>query len=142
MSDIMSDQPQFIFAKLDQLQPSQLYISQDKLSAVQTTTDFSTPDGVQPIPVKILGGLRVMTDGHTRAFAAYLAGLIRVPTYDDPDDLDWEAYQICVDWCRSEGIHSVADLTGRVVNTENYERLWYNRCRAMQAELAKKRGCD
>jgi hypothetical protein len=63
----MAGEPQLIFAKLDHLQPSQLYISQDKLSAVQTTTDYSSPEGVQPIPVKDLGGLRVMTDGHTRA---------------------------------------------------------------------------
>ena len=111
----MSDQPQIIFVKLDQIQPSQLYINQDKLSAVQTTTDFSSPEGVQPIPVKDLGGLLVMTDGHTRAFAAYLAGLTRVSIYDDPDDLDWQAYQICVDWCRGEGIRSVADLAKKRV---------------------------
>jgi len=135
----MAVERQFIFVKLDQLQPSQLYISQDKLSSVQTTTDFSSLEGIQPIPVKDLGGLRVMTDGHTRAFAAHLAGLTSVPTFDEPDDLDWEAYQICVDWCRAEGIHSVADLAGRVVNAEDYERLWHDRCRVMQADLAKKR---
>lgn len=135
----MAVEPQVIFEKLDQLQPSQLYINQDKLSSVQTTTDFSSPEGVQPIPVKDLGGLRMMTDGHTRAFAAYLAGLTSVPTYDDPDNLDWEAYQICVDWCRAEGIHSVTDLAGRVVNAVDYERLWYDRCQIMQSDLAKKR---
>ena len=135
----MTGEPQVVFVKLDQLQPSQLYISLDKLSSVQTTTDLSSPEGIQPIPVKHLGGLRVMTDGHTRAFAADLAGLTSVPTYDDPDELDWEAYQICVNWCRAEGIHSVADLAGRVVNAEDYERLWYDRCRAMQADLAEKR---
>ena len=135
----MTGETQVVFVKLDQLQPSQLYISQDKLSAVQATTDFFSPEGVQAIPVKDLGGLSVMTDGHTRVFAAHLAGLTCVPTYDDPDDLDWEAYQICVDWCRVEGIHSVADLVGRVVNAEDYERLWYDRCRVMQADLAEKR---
>lgn len=136
----MTGEQQFVFVKLDHLQPSQLYISQDKLSSVQTTTDFSSPEGIQPFPVKVLGGLRVMTDGHTRAFAAFLAGLTSVPTFDDPDELDWEAYQICVNWCRAEGIHSVADLVDRVVNAEDYERLWYDRCRVMQADLAKKRG--
>jgi len=130
---------QVIYVELDRLQPSQLYISQEKLSAVQGATDFSRPEGIRPIPVKELGGLQVMTDGHTRAFAAYLAGLKDVPTYVDPDDLDWEAYQICVDWCQAEGIHSVADLADRVVYAEDYERLWYDRCRAMQADLAEKR---
>lgn len=135
----MAAEPQVVFVKLDQLQPSQLYINQDKLSAVQATADYSSPEGVQPIPVKDLGGLRVMTDGHTRTFAVYLAGLTSVPTYADPDDLDWEAYQVCVDWCLAEGIRSVADLAGRVVSAEDYENLWYDRCRVMQSDLAEKR---
>jgi hypothetical protein len=135
----VAETSQVIYAELDQLQPSQLYISQEKLNSVQAAFDLSSSEGVRPIPVKDLCGLRVMTDGHTRAFAAFLAGLKSVPIYDDPDDLDWEAYQICVDWCRAEGIHSVADLAGRVVKAEDYKRLWYDRCRVMQVDLAKKR---
>ena len=82
----------------------------------------------------------VITDGHTRAYTAHVAGLEAVPVFSDPDELDWEAYQICVAWCQAEGIYSIADLAGRVVSPADYEGLWYQRCREMQAALAKKRG--
>lgn len=136
----MPGENKIILKNLEDLQPSQLYISWDKLTKVQSRFDFSNPRDIDPLPVKVLEGMQVMTDGHTRALAAYLAGLSAVPTYADPDDLDWDAYQICVDWCRAEGIYSVADLADRVVNSEDYERLWYERCRAMQSDLAKMRG--
>lgn len=136
----MAEKQAITLTKLRHLQPSQLYISREKLTSVQSRFDFSNPMGITPIPVKELGGLQVMTDGHTRALAAYLAGLSTVPTFADLDDLDWEAYQICVAWCHAEDIVSIADLVDRVVTSEDYERLWYDRCRAMQAALAKKRG--
>ena len=60
--------------KLDELQPTQLYISRDKLAAVQASAHAGSPD-FAPIPVKRLGGRVVCTDGHTRAVAAHLAGL-------------------------------------------------------------------
>lgn len=121
------------------LQPSQLYINQEKLNILQETIDFSDLSAIPPLPIKTINDEIVMTDGHTRAYAAYLAGQKYVPAFWDQDDLDWEAYQICVDWCRQEGIHSVADLEGRVVSAEDYERLWYQRCREMQEKLADAR---
>lgn len=124
---------------LRSLQPSQLYISREKLTIVQSMNDFSNPMGISPIPIKDLDGLQVMTDGHTRAFAAYLAGLVAVPTIPDRDDLDWEAYRICVGWCQDAKIYCVADLEERVVSPQDYECLWYDRCRKMQSELAEKR---
>jgi hypothetical protein len=121
------------------LQPSQLFISRKKLTALQSAIDFSAPENIPPIPVKMLDGEVVMTDGHTRAFAAFLAGLQRAPVYWDRDALDWGAYRICVAWCHREGIHSPSDLEGRVVSEGAYERLWLDRCAAMQDALAEKR---
>jgi hypothetical protein len=135
----MIAKPEVHLISVCDLQPSQLYISQEKLSKVQHGFDPKNPHRIEPIPYKDLEGLMVMTDGHTRAFAAYLAESAAVPAYVDPDDLDWEAYQICVAWCHAEGIYSIADLAGRVVSAEDYGRLWYDRCREMQNELAEKR---
>ena len=135
----MVTQSEVCLVNLYDLQPSQLYISQEKLSNVQHGFDPMNPNRIEPVPYKVLDGLMVMTDGHTRTFAAYLAGFAAVPAYVDPDDLDWEAYQICVAWCQAEGINSIADLAGRLVSAEDYERLWYDRCREMQSGLAKKR---
>jgi hypothetical protein len=121
------------------LQPSQLYISQVKLSQWHARLNFEVCEKILPVPVKLLDGLTVMTDGHTRTFAAYLAGCKTLPVFWDQDDLDWEAYRICVAWCREESIRSVADLRGRVVLESNYETLWYERCRVMQSALAARR---
>ena len=132
------DQPEVRLVSLRDLQPSQLYISQEKLSKVQIDFDVKCLNKLEPIPYKDLDGLKVMTDGHTRAFTAFLAGCATVPAYPDPDELDWEAYQICVGWCHAEAIHSIQDLKERVISTEDYEHLWLNRCREMQTELANK----
>jgi hypothetical protein len=132
-----SDSRIFTMALVD-IQPTQLYISRDKLEAVQAQVDFSNFVAIPPIPVKVLNGLLIMTDGHTCAFAAYLEGINALSVVWDNDELDWEAYQMCVDWCREEGITSIADLQSRVVSEQDYQEKWLDRCRKMQAELAKK----
>jgi hypothetical protein len=135
-----SEEIEYVFEMaIADLQPSQLYISQRKLSQWQASFDFASCEKIPPVPVKRLDGLMVMTDGHTRTFAAYLAGCETVPVVWDQDDLDWEAYRICVAWCMEESIHSVADLRGRVVSESDYEQLWYARCRLMQAALSEQR---
>jgi hypothetical protein len=125
---------------LADLQPSQLYISAEKLARVQASFDPTRPKTMQPVPVKQLDGRLVLTDGHTRSLAALLAGLGEVPAVWDTDELDWEAYRICVAWCLEAGITSVERLRSRIVDAEAYERLWHERCRQMQADLARQRG--
>jgi len=124
--------------KLDEIQPSQLYISSDKLSKVMK--DFpSKPASVEPIPIKKLRDQIIFVDGHTRAFAAFQCGFSKVPVYWEYEELDWEAYEICVEWCKEEGIHTIADLKNRVIPHQEYEKLWYERCAKMQKELEAKR---
>jgi len=127
------------FMALRPLQPSQLYISTEKLASV--LCEFA-PKQIEAVPLRRSGGHIVMTDGHTRAFAAFLSGLSEVPVVWDEDELDWEAYEICVQWCKEEGVSWVGDLVGRVLGPEEYERLWRGRCRKMHEELTRKRGLD
>jgi hypothetical protein len=129
----------FLIKPLYRLQPSQLFISREKLTHLQDRIDFSILQEIPPIPIKRLDGRWVMTDGHTRAFAAHCAGLDRVPTVLDDDPLDWEAYGICVRWCLEAGITRIADLENRVLSAKDYEDLWLTRCQAMQQALAEKR---
>lgn len=124
---------------LDALQPSQLYISRAKLARVRGWWRPPRAKTLPPLPVRRLHGRIIYTDGHTRAFAAYRAGVEAVPVVWDEDELDWDAYQICVDWCRAAGIHTIKDLEGRVIAPEAYKRLWLERCAAMQAALEKAR---
>jgi len=125
--------------KLNKIQPSQLYISSEKLSVVMKMFDPDKPESIEPIPIKRLGNRIVFVDGHTRAFAALLHDLSEVPVYWDDEELNWEEYKVCVEWCRKEGIHTIADLKNRVVPQKDYETLWYRRCERMQKELEAKR---
>ena len=123
--------------KLTDIQPTQLFISKEKLAEVLREFD---PSRMEPIPVKRLGDDVVMTDGHTRGFAAFLCGMQELPVVRDEDELDWEAYEICVAWCKEGAIRSVADLAGRVIGPAEYEEWWLGRCRKMHEELARRRG--
>ena len=58
-------------ANLSDLQPSQLYICSDKLAAVERSLTENAASEIDPVPVKRLGARIVLTDGHTRAFAAF-----------------------------------------------------------------------
>ena len=124
---------------LNSLQPSQLYICADKVAEVELTMSRRDTMTIDPVPVKRLGLRTVLTDGHTRALVAFRQGRRSVPAYWESDKLDWEAYEICVQWCLQEGIRSIADLQERVVTAERYEQLWYTRCPAMHLQLAAQR---
>ena len=126
--------------KLDGIQPSQLYISTDKLAEIVKTFSLSNRRPLEPIPIKKLADDIIFVDGHTRAFAAFLQGMSMIPVYWEYEELDWEAYVICVKWCKDEGIHTIADLKSRVVSKDEYEVLWLDRCEIMQTELKAKRG--
>lgn len=121
------------------LQPSQFYISEVKLRAVQKWFKPGELDGFPPIPLKIMGGLVVMLDGHTRAVAAMRHGLDRVPFSWESETLDWEMYRRCVAECARQGIDSADKLVSRVVPEKDYELLWDAWCDRMQAEVIAKR---
>lgn len=125
--------------RIDKIQPSQLFISIEKLSQVMKAFDNVKLGSIEPIPVKKLGNQVIYVDGHTRAFAAFLHGLSEVPVYWEDDELDWEAYEICVEWCKKEEIYTIADLKDRVVSQQEYEVVWYKRCEKMQQDLETKR---
>src|SRR4030042_1681016 len=125
--------------KLDSIQPSQLYISSEKLDNIMKILKESKRKLVEPIPVKKLGNQVVFVDGHTRAFAAFLLGFSEVPVYWEDEELDWDEYRVCVRWCREVGIHVIADLKNRVVSPKDYQVLWLDRCERMQKDLEEKR---
>lgn len=116
---------------LAKLQPSQLYVSEGKLRLVKEWFNPKEQQFFDPIPVKRLNDCIVMTDGHTRAVAAHLAGWNHVPVYWDEDELDMRAYVIDVGWCNEDGIYTLIDLSERIVAHKDYEHLWRKRCMEM-----------
>ncbi len=125
--------------KLRELQPSQFYISEKKLRDVEGWFDPRDLSAFPPIPVKVLDGVPVMTDGHTRAVAALLAGKSTVPLTWDRDDLGWDLYRECVKACREKNITKPQDLVIRILTEEEYHEKWDLWCDGMQAEMQKNR---
>ena len=125
--------------KIEQIQPSQLYVNSKKLSEVLAGYDELKPEMLEPLPVKKLENDIVLTDDHSIALAAVMRGISEIRVYWDDVESDWEAYQTCVNWCKEEGIHSISDLKDRVVSPEQFEILWVKRCNKLAEELEKKR---
>lgn len=92
-----------------------------------------------PIPIKILNGRIIFTDGHTRAWIAYTAGLERVPFIWDEDGLDWDAYQLCVDACVEQNLHTAADFEGWILSGTEYTKRWNGWCDRMHKTLEQNR---
>ena len=124
---------------LKDLQPSQFYISEKKLRDIEAWLNPAELSCFEPIPVKLLDGRPVMTDGHTRAVAALRAGLEAVPLVWDEDELPWDMYRACVAACREQGIESPRDLMTRIISEEEYREKWDKWCDCMQAEVERNR---
>lgn len=118
--------------KLTQIQPSQFYLSEEKLERIMEWFDPRDLSNFEPLPIRLLDGQVIFTDGHTRAFAAYRAGLDSVPTVWDEDELDWDLYSICVSACEKRGVRTIADLSGRILTAEEYAVKWNGWCDEMQ----------
>lgn len=131
------EMPDICELKLKDLQPSQFYISERKLREVNEWFHPADLSNFEPIPVKMLDGIPVMTDGHTRAVAAVLAGLDKVPLVWDEDELSWEMYRRCILECKARGIHSPEDLPGRIISESEYREKWDAWCDEMQAEVIR-----
>jgi DNA-3-methyladenine glycosylase I len=126
----MAEPNSVLLRPLSALRPSQLYLVSEKVEAVRQEITKESILLMEPIPVMKSGDNLVMTDGHTRAFVAFLVGADIVPTIDEDmdDDLDWHAYEVCTEWCRQAGVLTAGDLTGRIVTADEFERLWIERC--------------
>jgi len=116
---------------IEDLRPSQLYLSAAKLASVLDEFDDEGPD-YGPLPAFEHEGEWYLSDGHTRAFAAYLVGADRVRIERDHEVrevYDFDLYLTCIDWCREADVRTVSDLAGRVLDHETFEEQWIERCR-------------
>jgi hypothetical protein len=130
-SDAIRDAEPFALP-IEAVQPSQLYLDGGKLADVTRWFDFAEPN-YDPLPVRRVARGRnetwMLTDGHTRAFVAHLAGVDELRVVRDSDDLPMDTYRRCVEWCEDEGVTEIGDLAGRVLNADEFETRWIERCR-------------
>ncbi|MFW6064426.1 MAG: GNAT family N-acetyltransferase [Candidatus Natronoplasma sp.] len=115
---------------IDEITPSQLYLSSERLEGLD-----GKEEDLEPLPVKHIGDRLFFTDGHHRAFTLFREGREEIEVYEDEDDLDWFKYMICVDWCEKEGVESISDLEERVVSEEDSKELWIERCQDMHKRV-------
>ncbi|GAA5042441.1 histone acetyltransferase [Haladaptatus pallidirubidus] len=122
--------PESFRVPLGEIRPSQLYLDESKLSSVIEWFDFESPN-YDPLPIRKIGGDWTLTDGHSRAFAAYLSGADELRLVRDTDDISVPTYKQCLSWCEAEGITEVSNLAARVVTSPTFEEEWIERCRSL-----------
>lgn len=121
--------------KINDLQPSQFYISEEKINNIKKWFNPQDLSNFEPIPIKELDGQVVITDGHTRLVVALLSGLDSVPLTWDEDELCWDMYRECVKECKKLGITSPSNLLTRIISKDEYDIKWNKWCDEMQKTI-------
>ena len=113
--------------KITDLHPTQLYLSEKKLQAIQMLDQSVDIINVDPISVLAFGNRFLITDGHHRAYQALLAGRDTISAEFDRDGGD-DLYALYAQACEERKIDSVLDLKHRILPQDEYEAKWYNWC--------------
>ena len=109
------------------LHPTQLYLSEKKLKAIQNLYQSAETFNINPISVLAFGDRLLITDGHHRAYQALLAGQDMISAEWDKDGGD-EIYHLYAQVCEERKIYSILDLKNHILPQDEYEAKWYNWC--------------
>ena len=109
------------------LHPTQLYLSEKKLKAIQNLYQSAETFNMDPISVLAFGDYLLITDGHHRAYQAMLLGQDTISAEWDKDGGD-EIYALYAQVCEERKIYSVLDLKNHILPQDEYEAKWYNWC--------------
>lgn len=129
--------------KITDLHPTQLYLSEKKLQAIQMLDQSEEIIKVDPISILVFGDSFLITDGHHRAYQALLAGQDTISAEFDRDGGD-ALYALYAQACEERKIDSVLNLKHRILPQDEYEAKWYNWCDGFNqaATLLMKRKAD
>jgi hypothetical protein len=125
----------YFYFKIEKIQPSQLFLSDKKVNEVSTLVQKFGFEILKPLPIKELNNEIILIDGHTRAYILWLNGIKEIKVIWEKEDLDWELYAICVNWCKESGIYTIADLKDRIISHKSYQIKWVQRCEEMEKKL-------
>ena len=109
------------------LHPTQLYLSEKKLKAIQNLYQSAETFNMDPISVLAFGDYLLITDGHHRAYQALLLGQDTISAEWDKDGGD-EIYTLYAQVCEERKIYSILDLKNHILPQDEYEAKWYNWC--------------
>ena len=119
---------------IDQLGLSQIYLSSNKITSVIKWFNPQNMDIFQPLPVHDFGNnTYTLTDGHTRAYVAYKNGVSVLPVVYDNDDIVTNQvgqmlYKADIEWCKRLKLSHIKQLENRILNKNEYQKLWLERC--------------
>lgn len=119
---------------IDQLRPSQIYLGAHKIAAIEKWFRPPSMDNFQPLSVHDFGdGAYTITDGHSRAYAAYQGGIFILPAvYDNRPMVAGPAgqlsYQADILWCKRFHLSHISQFGKRIVSKSAYQELWIERC--------------
>ncbi len=112
--------------RLESIQPSQFYVDEEKLKAVQTFISMPEDIVIQVIPY---GDRFISLDGHTRLYLAVQNGFVTVKAVEsETDDYIWTF----VHEAERRKILTPKDMT--LLPHEQYKILWWQYCDEVFAE--------
>lgn len=107
--------------RIDQLQPSQTYISQARLNNISRHVQFLS----RPVPVRLIDGRLCVVEGHERCFALFSLGEKNVSVYiDDRESPSDEAFKKMVKFTEDNGVASIQDFDQRILQPADFRVLW------------------
>ncbi len=106
--------------------PEQLTVEENKLKSVESWIDKAEDIVVSCVKID---GRNICIDGHSRLVCAYKRNYEHVYMHID-ENTETKFYEECLKWCKEENILSIEDLSKRIVNKEEHQKLWIDRCQA------------
>ena len=115
---------------LDQIQPSQFFVDEDKIAAISSFIHKSEDIIIQVLPNE---GRFISLDGHTRLYYAVMKGWECVRAVVESSD-DW-VYKFVTE-AQKRGIYTPKEMT--LVSHDEYEEKWNRFCDQFFAEALEK----
>ena len=120
-----------MLVNLIELKPNNWFINSAKLDRVREAWLNGMQDMLPPILVSEIDGTLALIDGHSRAYAAYENGRIRINAdLEEIDDIEGTSalYKYIHRHGPSQGIRTIADLANRIVSPQDHQKLWISWC--------------
>lgn len=119
------------FVRLDQLQPSQPFLSQARLDNILRNTAFI----LRPVHVRELFGRYCLIEGHERCFALLSAGHSNVEAYVESNDAEFALFKKCVEITIDSGVATVGDFSERILPPAQFRQLWVQRKKELKQQF-------
>ncbi len=120
--------------RIDQLQPTQPYLSQARLDNILRNTDFI----LKPVAVIEIKGRYCIIEGHERCYALVSAGKRDVEAYIETSAKDFPIIEKCVELTIDSGVACISDFSNRILSPSMFRQLWVQRKKEMKEKFAAK----